>query len=92
MCGDSARFAPFFAAVARYTPPSSSTQQDPTAGGLSVEETAEALDVSAGTVQRDWRLAKAWLARELKSSSRYERGDRLVDDRAAVSRDAGPAS
>jgi RNA polymerase sigma-70 factor (ECF subfamily) len=34
-------------------------------GGLSVEETAEALRVSAGTVMRDWRLAKVWLLREL---------------------------
>ena len=35
-------------------------------GGLSVEETADALQVSSGTVLRDWRIAKAWLARELK--------------------------
>lgn len=34
-------------------------------GGLSLEETAEALDVSVGTVRRDWRLARAWLFREL---------------------------
>ena len=34
-------------------------------GGLSVEETAEALGVSAETVMRDWRLAKVWLLREL---------------------------
>jgi RNA polymerase sigma factor (TIGR02999 family) len=34
-------------------------------GGLSVEETAEALLVSTGTVMRDWRLAKVWLLREL---------------------------
>jgi RNA polymerase sigma factor (TIGR02999 family) len=34
-------------------------------GGLSVEETAEALQVSTGTVMRDWRLAKVWLLREL---------------------------
>jgi len=34
-------------------------------GGLSVEETAEALHVSADTVMRDWRLAKVWLVREL---------------------------
>lgn len=33
--------------------------------GMSVEETAEALDVSPGTVKRDWRLARAWLNREL---------------------------
>jgi RNA polymerase sigma factor (TIGR02999 family) len=34
-------------------------------GGLSVEETAEALNVSKETVMRDWKLAKAWLLREL---------------------------
>jgi RNA polymerase sigma factor (TIGR02999 family) len=34
-------------------------------GGLSVEETAEVLKVSPGTVRRDWRMAKAWLHREL---------------------------
>jgi RNA polymerase sigma-70 factor (ECF subfamily) len=34
-------------------------------GGLSVEETAEVLKVSPDTVARDWRLAKAWLMREL---------------------------
>ena len=34
-------------------------------GGLSVEETAEALDVSVATVMRDWKLTKAWLQREL---------------------------
>jgi RNA polymerase sigma-70 factor (ECF subfamily) len=34
-------------------------------GGLSVEETAEALDTSAVTVMRDWSMAKAWLRREL---------------------------
>jgi RNA polymerase sigma-70 factor (ECF subfamily) len=34
-------------------------------GGLSVEETADVLKVSPDTVHRDWRLAKAWLAREM---------------------------
>jgi RNA polymerase sigma factor (TIGR02999 family) len=34
-------------------------------GGLSVEETAEVLKVSAITVKREWRAAKAWLYREL---------------------------
>ena len=34
--------------------------------GLSVEETAEALHVSADTVKRDWRLAKLWLQLELE--------------------------
>ncbi len=35
-------------------------------GGMTYEETAEALDVSAATVDRDLRLAKAWLANELR--------------------------
>jgi RNA polymerase sigma factor (TIGR02999 family) len=34
-------------------------------GGMSVEETAEALHVSAVTVMRDWRFAKLWLLREM---------------------------
>jgi RNA polymerase sigma-70 factor, ECF subfamily len=34
-------------------------------GGLTVEETAEALKISPVTVMRDWRMAKAWLLREL---------------------------
>jgi RNA polymerase sigma-70 factor, ECF subfamily len=34
-------------------------------GGMSVEETADALGVSAATVKRDWTLARAWLNREL---------------------------
>jgi RNA polymerase sigma-70 factor (ECF subfamily) len=36
-------------------------------GGLSLEETAEVLKVSVGTVRRDWSLAKAWLHRELRN-------------------------
>jgi RNA polymerase sigma factor (TIGR02999 family) len=39
-------------------------------GGLSVEETAEVLKVSAVTVMRDWSTAKAWLYRELTRGSR----------------------
>jgi len=35
-------------------------------GGLTVAETAQALRVSPDTVMRDWKLAKAWLLRELK--------------------------
>jgi RNA polymerase sigma factor (TIGR02999 family) len=35
-------------------------------GGLTVGETAEALDVSAATVKRDWTMAKAWLTREMQ--------------------------
>jgi RNA polymerase sigma factor (TIGR02999 family) len=37
-------------------------------GGLSVDETAEVLGVSAMTVMRDWALAKAWLLRKLEKS------------------------
>lgn len=38
-------------------------------GGLSVDETAEVLAVSPQTVMRDWKLAKAWLYKELKSAA-----------------------
>jgi RNA polymerase sigma-70 factor (ECF subfamily) len=38
-------------------------------GGLTIEETAEALHVSIETVMRDWRIAKVWLLRELEPSS-----------------------
>ena len=42
-------------------------------GGLTVEETAAALSVSPDTVMRDWRLAKAWLMRELKGGASDKR-------------------
>jgi RNA polymerase sigma-70 factor, ECF subfamily len=38
-------------------------------GGLSVEETAEALDVSPVTVMREWSLAKAWLYRSIRNEA-----------------------
>jgi RNA polymerase sigma-70 factor, ECF subfamily len=38
-------------------------------GGLSIEETAAALEVSPGTVMRDWTLAKAWLQREMNKGN-----------------------
>ena len=38
-------------------------------GGMSIEETAEVLQVSPGTVMRDWTLAKAWLLREITGDS-----------------------
>jgi len=41
-------------------------------GGLSVEETAEVLKVSAITIMRDWNNAKAWLYRELANGSAHE--------------------
>jgi RNA polymerase sigma-70 factor (ECF subfamily) len=41
-------------------------------GGLTVEEIAVALQVSPETVLRDWKLAKAWLLRELSHEERHE--------------------
>ena len=38
-------------------------------GGLSVAETAEVLGVSSITINRDWRLAKAWLSKEIRNAS-----------------------
>jgi DNA-directed RNA polymerase specialized sigma24 family protein len=40
-------------------------------GGLSVQESAEVLNVSEVTVRRDWQFAKTWLLRELRG----EKGD-----------------
>lgn len=39
-------------------------------GGLSVEETAEVLQVSPETVMRDWKMARTWLFRELSGKSK----------------------
>ena len=39
-------------------------------GGLSIEETAEALGISEATVKRDWRLARSWLIREMNRESK----------------------
>ncbi|MCI0364396.1 MAG: sigma-70 family RNA polymerase sigma factor [Phycisphaerales bacterium] len=38
-------------------------------GGLSIEETAQALDISVATVKRDWTLAKAWLRLEVTKNA-----------------------
>jgi RNA polymerase sigma factor (TIGR02999 family) len=42
-------------------------------GGLSVDEIAEVLHVSPDTVKRDWKLAKAWLGRELRKTAQRPR-------------------
>jgi RNA polymerase sigma factor (TIGR02999 family) len=42
-------------------------------GGLTIEEAAEALDISPATVKRDWAMARAWLSREMKKG-RHGRG------------------
>ena len=36
-------------------------------GGLSIEETAEAMNISPATVKRHWAVARAWLAKELET-------------------------
>jgi RNA polymerase sigma factor (TIGR02999 family) len=41
-------------------------------GGLSVEETAAVLKVSPATVMGDWRLAKAWLKREMRADRSHD--------------------
>jgi len=48
-------------------------------GGLSAEETALVLDVSSQTVLRDWRLAKAWLLREMTRRGTGD-GTRAVEE------------
>lgn len=52
-------------ALARLDPRKARTVEMRFFGGLTVEEIAEVLNVSAVTVMRDWRGAKAWLYREL---------------------------
>jgi RNA polymerase sigma factor (TIGR02999 family) len=42
-------------------------------GGLSIEETSEALGISTVTVNREWRTARAWLARELGAGKAPDR-------------------
>ena len=44
--------------------------------GLSIAETAEALDVSSATVERDWTVAKAWLLQRLAEGDGGEGGIR----------------
>lgn len=41
-------------------------------GGLSIEETAEALKISPETVKRDWTWAKAWMLREMSGANREQ--------------------
>jgi len=52
-------------ALARIDPRKSRVVELRFFGGLSVEETAEVLNVSPETVLRDWKLARSWLRREL---------------------------
>ena len=38
-------------------------------GGLTIQETAEVMRLSTGTVKRDWAVARAWLYRELTGAA-----------------------
>jgi RNA polymerase sigma factor (TIGR02999 family) len=51
--------------LATIDPQQSSIVEQRFFGGLSIEETAEVLGVSHATVERDWKMARAWLRREL---------------------------
>jgi RNA polymerase sigma factor (TIGR02999 family) len=52
-------------------------------GGLSLEETASVLGISADSVKRDWRFARGWLARELSRRKPHGSGA-STEDRGAV--------
>ena len=58
--------------LARFDPRKSQVVELRFFGGMSVEETARVLGVSVETVHRDWKLAKAWLIRELTPESADE--------------------
>jgi RNA polymerase sigma factor (TIGR02999 family) len=51
--------------LARWHPQKSRVVELRFFGGLSIEETARLLGVSDSTVERDWKFARAWLAREM---------------------------
>lgn len=55
--------------LARLSPRQAQMVESRFFGGLDVAETAQLLGVSEATVQRDWRAARAWLARELRQGS-----------------------
>jgi len=55
--------------LARLQPRQATVVESRFFGGLDVKETAELLGVSEATILRDWRAAKAWLARELRRAS-----------------------
>jgi len=57
------------AALAEFDPHKAKVVELRFFGGLSVEETAEVLKISPQSVMRDWKLARAWLMRELSRGS-----------------------
>jgi RNA polymerase sigma-70 factor (ECF subfamily) len=71
--GDIARLDDAISALARVDPRKSKAIELRFFGGLSVEETAEALGISRGTALRDWRFARAWLKSEMNGAESHER-------------------
>jgi RNA polymerase sigma-70 factor, ECF subfamily len=57
-------------ALASFDPRSAKVVELRFFGGLTVEETAEVLNISDKTVMRDWEMAKIWLMREIKRGKR----------------------
>jgi RNA polymerase sigma factor (TIGR02999 family) len=55
--------------LAQLSPRQASIVESRFFGGLDVAETAQILGISEATVARDWRMAKAWLSRELRKDS-----------------------
>jgi RNA polymerase sigma factor (TIGR02999 family) len=58
--------------LAKFDPRASQVVELRFFGGLSAEEAAEVLKISTETITRDWRMAKAWLLRELSGGTRNE--------------------
>jgi RNA polymerase sigma factor (TIGR02999 family) len=71
--GDIARLDDALNALAQVDPRKSKAIELRFFGGLSVEETAEALGISRETALRDWRFARAWLKSEMNGAERDER-------------------
>jgi len=71
--GDIARLDDALTALAQVDPRKSKAIELRFFGGLSVDETAEALGISRETALRDWRFARAWLKTEMNGSERDER-------------------
>jgi RNA polymerase sigma factor (TIGR02999 family) len=54
--------------LARVSPRQATVVESRFFGGLMAAETAQLMDISEATVLRDWRMARAWLARELRQA------------------------
>jgi RNA polymerase sigma factor (TIGR02999 family) len=52
-------------------------------GGLTIEETAQALEISTATVEREWVIAKAWLYQRLAAAAAEPRGAATAPSRRA---------